>query len=317
MPDVRRDDHELPGTRPMRVRLYRPRRRAYGTLLLVPGLHFAGPDDPRMDRFAAILANAGLWVWAPFLPDFCDLRLDPQLLPDTERALDGLLALEGRPSGRPAVFSVSFGCLPALRLVAARPDDIASLVVFGGYAQWEQTVHFALHGGHGLPHDPLNRPVVFLNTVQAPQPVRDAWLAFIHETWGREEAKQEVLWRGVADRLAAELSEGHRSLFLQGCGVLPGGPEWIAEALAETGHEWLDPRPWLSGIRCPVTIVHGRDDDVIPFTQAQLLAAEIAHARVLLTGLYGHSGQAGGSLLRELGTMVAILRAVAAGPDQS
>ena len=299
------------------MRRYRPRRRAYGSVLLVPGLHFAGPDDPRLDRFAAILANAGLWVWAPFLPDFCDLRVDPRLISDTERALDGLLALDGRPRGKPAVLSISFGSLPALRLAASRTDDIASLLVFGGFADWQETVRFSLHGGDGVPYDPLNKPAVFLNTVAAPEPVRAAWMAYVRETWGREDAKQEVLWRGIAERIASGLGHGHRTLFLRGCGVLPGGPEWVAEALAETHHDWLDPRPHLSAIRCPVTIVHGRDDDVIPHTQAELLAAALPHARVLLTGLFGHSGHAGGSVLRELRTMVAILRAIASGPTQA
>ena len=70
-----------PDHRPMRAWIYAPTSRApAGSLLLVPGLHFAGPADPRLDRFARILASAGLVVLAPFLPDFISQVLDPRVL---------------------------------------------------------------------------------------------------------------------------------------------------------------------------------------------------------------------------------------------
>ena len=40
----------------IRVRLYHPRKTPRATYLIAPGLHYAGPDDPRMDRFCRILA---------------------------------------------------------------------------------------------------------------------------------------------------------------------------------------------------------------------------------------------------------------------
>ena len=49
------------------VRVYHPRGRTpRATYLIAPGLHYAGPDDPRMDRFCRILAAAGQLVIAPF-----------------------------------------------------------------------------------------------------------------------------------------------------------------------------------------------------------------------------------------------------------
>ncbi len=298
----------------MRMRVYRPKGPPGGSLLLIPGLHFAGPDDPRLDRFAAILADAGRWVFAPFLPDFLALRVEPRLVDDAERALDALLATIGRPPGRPAVFSISFGSFPALRLAAARPGEIASLVVFGGFADWEETMRFCLNGAPGFPHDPLNRPVVFLNLLDAPDAVAHAWRAFVVETWGRPEMKADAAWRPVAERLAAALDPSHRLLFRQGCGLAPGA-RLIDDALESDRRPWLDPRPHLASLRSRVHLVHGRDDDVIPFTQSQRLAESIPHARVLLTGLYDHTGQAKlrpGTLWRELRTMVAIVRALAA-----
>ncbi len=313
-PTVRRRELTLPGPPPVRARLYLPKRPT-GSLLLVPGLHFAGPDDPRLDRFAAILAHAGLLVLAPFLPDLCALRLDPRLLDHTEQAFDALLGIPERPAGRPGVFSISFGSLPALRLAATRSPEMGALVVFGGYADWQDTVRFCLHGTPGRPHDPLNRPVVFLNTVSAPAAVEAAWRAFVHETWGDKAMKAEPAWTAVAERLGRPLEAPDRRLFLQGCGIEPGGPALVKAALT-TDQSWLDPRPHLASITCPVHLVHGAEDDVIPYTEAERLARHLpptAHPAVHITGLYGHGGGAGvraGALLEELRTMTVVLNAI-------
>ena len=58
--------------------------------------------------------------------------------------------------------------------------------------------------------------------------------------------------------------------------------------------EWLDPRPHLQGVRCPLFAVHAADDDVIDPQQSEWLVAaapKTINAQRLLTGLYSHSGQ--------------------------
>src|SRR6185369_2078976 len=103
--------------------LYAPRGRApAGAYLVAPGLHFLGPDDPRLDRFCRALAASGLLVLAPFLPDFLRLELSPRTEDHLTAAFD---ALEREAAvhriGRPAVFTISFGSMPGLAL-AARPS---------------------------------------------------------------------------------------------------------------------------------------------------------------------------------------------------
>ena len=79
----------------------------------------------------------------------------------------------------------------------------------------------------------------------------------------------------------------------------------------------LDPRPDLVGLACPVHLVHGMDDNVIPHTQLPMLRdAMPAHVEVAtyLTGMFGHTGRAGllalTDLARELWTMVRMLGAL-------
>src|SRR3569623_3716312 len=66
-PDVPVRDREVAG---LRVRVYGDGGTPY---LIAPGLHYAGPDDPRMDRFCRILAAAGHHVAAPFVPAYLAL----------------------------------------------------------------------------------------------------------------------------------------------------------------------------------------------------------------------------------------------------
>ncbi len=346
-PEVRREsvwiEPERAGDRRFEAWLYLPRRgTARGSYLIAPGLHYAGPADPRMDRFCAILAEAGIAVLAPFLPDYTALRIDPRAERDMERALAAWLVHPARPPGNPGVFSISFGSLLALRLAAGpRGGDVGRLVLFGPYADWADTIHFCLTGEidgrvHGA-RDPLNQPVVFMNLIAElpgapaePAPLLAAWRRYVEATWGRQEMKVDGRHCEVARRFAPDVPAELRPLYLIGCGAEPGALALVQAALARASARaaFLDPRPLLERIRCPVTLVHGMDDDVIPYVQSQRLAAALpaaARPRVLLTGLYGHTAKSGGggglralpALARELQTMTRILRAMVDGATSS
>src|SRR5512138_3482450 len=78
-----REETVLDVGRPMRVAVHRPRQDPKGVWLVTPGLHPAGPDDPRLDRFCRVLAASGFVAVAPYLPDFLSLVI-------AERAADDL-----------------------------------------------------------------------------------------------------------------------------------------------------------------------------------------------------------------------------------
>lgn len=328
------------GPRPFDAWWYTPRDRApLGAYLVAPGLHYAGPADPRFDRLCAVLAAAGFAVLAPFLPDYLALRVRPTAIDDLARAFDLLASLPERPARvRPGVFSISFGSLPALRLAASErhADAVGGLIVFGGFADFARTIEFCLTGrvgGRAIAHrDPLNQPVVVLNLLDwVADPPRDraalvaAWRAYVEATWGRPEMKRDGAYQRVARRFEPDAPPQTRRWYRIGVGLDPGADELCRAALARLDDRaaFLDPRPHLAGIRCPVHIVHGRDDDVIPYTEALALADAMPRhvdCRVHLTGLYGHtqatesrwSPSRAPAVARELATMARILRAIVA-----
>lgn len=325
-----------PNDRPFSAFVYRSTSndRPVGSLLLVPGLHYLGPLDPRMDRFARILAAAGIFVFAPRLPDFQSLILEKRLFDDTLRAWNTLDALSDRPPGRPGVFSISFGSLPSIWLASASPAaaSVGSLIVFGGYADFEDTLRFCINGRAGAAHDPLNRPVVFMNLMpflegrpDNPTELFAALRTYVEATWGKPEMKVDGRWQAVARDVSRRLPDALLPLYFAATGV-KGEPTALVEAAitrAADRFSWLDPRPLLGGVRCPVDLIHGADDDVIPYEHAYALAKGLPSDRVRgvhITGLYGHTHKTAQTKLtyrdvpamaKEGATMVRMLVAIA------
>jgi pimeloyl-ACP methyl ester carboxylesterase len=304
----------------MRVRYYG--KRGGSTFLIAPGLHYAGPDDPRMDRFCRILAASGHHVVAPFIPSYLALTPNAQAITDFARVFDTVA------DDRPVVFSISFGSLLAFALAAERGDAIDKLVVFGGYADFHETLKFCLTGevasGRQAMRDPLNQPVVLMNLLDLIEHERSArdeliagWRQYVTRTWGRPEMKFDRKFVEVADELARDLPEAVRELFLIGIGARDGATDLAMPALARFDARALDPTPYLARIGGRVELVHGMDDDVIPYEQSHVLASRLtgADVRLHITGLYGHTGAQRPPLAvlgKELITMIRVLRVLSA-----
>ena len=60
------------------AQFYEPATGATRTVLLVPGIHAMGIDEPRLTRLARDLAGAGLRVMAMALPDLRRYRITPE-----------------------------------------------------------------------------------------------------------------------------------------------------------------------------------------------------------------------------------------------
>src|SRR5688500_7187206 len=129
--------------------VYRPRVEPRAAVLVIPGLHFLGPADPRLDRFMAILADSGAIAMCPFLPECRALRAGPEVTSDVIAAFSALCDLPEVPiDARPGALSISFGCHSALHLAGSEQhrDRLGSVVLFGGYASFDDTIRFSLEG---------------------------------------------------------------------------------------------------------------------------------------------------------------------------
>lgn len=314
--------------------VYEPAERPLGAYVVAQGLHYEGPDDPRFDRFARALCAARFRVYAPKLSAFLALQVTDGARVELERALEAAcdaIARDGLPP--PALFSVSFGSLPAIA-AAASPrlaSRLGGLVLFGGYCDFESAITFALTGrtpdGRTRPYDSSNAPVVHMHLADASLDAFDvprvveAWRRVVHATWGRPELRDARARAPHAEAIARELPPPEREAFLRGCGLGADPAPHVARLRAlASRYTFADPRPHLARLQAPVLLVHGRDDDVIPFEETEKLARALPPShprRVILTGLYGHTGSAlprPGDVAREAAAMATLVRALVLAP---
>jgi len=107
------------------------------------GVSRMGRFHPQLVRFARALASTGAAVLVPEVPEWRCLRVTPKIVGPTLRAsIDALRERkEVRPDGLGAI-GFSFGA-PGLAIAASDEriaDDIAGIVLFGGYHCLERTL---------------------------------------------------------------------------------------------------------------------------------------------------------------------------------
>ncbi|MAA79555.1 MAG: hypothetical protein CL916_09870 [Deltaproteobacteria bacterium] len=273
--------------------------RSKGALYIVPGLHHEGPEDPRLDRFARVLAKAGITVGVPFLPTSMGLVMKPDLCTEAQK---GFQAFQEHIKKKSGVFGISAASIGALAIASNEQNQgsLSGVMLFGGFSNWQEALLFAASDDDILAKDPLNIPVIFINLWEHINiPVQDealllqSWKKFIHQTWEKEDMQSIEKHSVVAFQLAEQVHHDDRNIFLQGTSVEPGGDEIIKEVLKNGlhGYDWLNPEPHLENLCAPLFLTHGRDDVVVPYLQTYELQSKAPpHTPAYITGFYDHTG---------------------------
>ena len=132
----------------VRTRLYRP-DRIRRVVLLVPGVHAMGIDEPRLTGLSNELAASGFGVVTMELPDLARYRFTPETVDIIE---DGARWLSDRrdltPDGTIGLMGISFA--GGLSVVAAgRPairDRLAFVFSFGGHGDLPRVLRYLCTG---------------------------------------------------------------------------------------------------------------------------------------------------------------------------
>jgi dienelactone hydrolase len=301
----------------LRARLYRPDEHIRRAVLLVPGVHAMGIDEPRLTGLARELAATGLAVLTMELPDLMKYQFTSASVDEIE---DGLAWLSTRreltPDGRIGVMGISFA--GGLSLVAAARPAIASKMVFafsfGGHGDLPRTLRFLCSGieprhpddppdappHHRAPHDygvaviliglaehmvppeqvaPLRHGIVTYLTASQLDPIDKAKAAPVFE----EARRQAAALPEPAATLMKDVNT--RNVVALGAKLLP-----VLDRLRFS--PFLSPEESPSP-SAPVYLLHGSDDSVIPSVETLLLARhyEKTHTpvRYLLSGLITHA----------------------------
>lgn len=292
----------------IRARLYAPARAPHRLALLVSGLHPAGIDEPRLVGLARQLAESGVAIVTPDIPELSRFEISRAITDDIEQSARWLLDSSGlSPDGRIALMGISFS--GSLSIVAAgRPslrDRTAFVFAFGGHDDLPRVLHYLCTGedppGHGrlAPHD-YGVAVILLAIADRVVPadqvaaLRDGIRRYL---WASHLDRVD---KAAADReftslrnLASELSEPSATLLreVSDRDVAHLGPR-LLPYIGEYGRD-----PALSVSRsakpsAPVFLLHGSDDNVIPTVESEYLADDLrghAPVRLLVSGLISHA----------------------------
>ena len=314
----------------LRSRAYQPYRAAARGILMVPGVHAAGIDEPRLVGFARQLAEMGHPVLTVELPDLARYEITTQT---TDMIEDAAAWMMRRPEfagrdGRIGILGISFG--GGLSVVAAgRPairPGVAFVLAFGGHADLPRTLQYLCtgvqpDGAHRPPHD-YGLAIVLLGAadrvVPAAQvaPLRDAIRSFLEASrLDMVDKAKAALEFERAKTLALSLAEPARTYmgYVNARDVARLGPVLLPHVAALAGDPALSPaRSPLPA--APLFLLHGTDDNVVPAIESTLLGRHAAaaglRARVLLTPLITHAEVDRGSTTREIWRLIDFWAAV-------
>jgi dienelactone hydrolase len=312
-PVAARPRHMVPTRHgPVAARLYVPGAGVRRSMLLIPGIHSLGIDEPRLIRLATDLAGAGVRVMTMALPDLQQYRVTPRATDVIEDAVAWMSRQMPDGDGRVGVIGVSFSGGLALA-AAGRPavrDRIAFVVSFGGHGDLTRAMRYAATGDAprepGLtaprPHDYstalllyalADRGVVPLDQVPA---LREGIATFLlaSQLTVVDMARADATF-ARARAMAAPLPEPSRTYMTY---VNDRAVDKLGAVLApHLDQEGADDAA-LSPERAPapaapVFLVHGENDAIIPAAESVILARHLrgqgVKVRLLLSGLITHA----------------------------
>ena len=295
---------------PIVARIDRPVGGADRTLVVLPGVHAAGLDEPRLTRFSTRLAGAGINVVSVPLPDLRAFRIVGRSTDEAEDATRWVASNRSlAPNGRVSLAGVSSA--GGLALVAAgRPSLGAHLdaaVSLGGHGDLGQVLDYVCTGR--LPD----------GTVRAPHDYSVAVVALAAVPHLVPPAEVTDLARGIVLFLEASADESPEGAEAQGRLAEASRLRDAMPTRSQQIMDWILGRnvaalgaairpfiaelakdPALSPERSPATtapvfLLQGQDDTVIPPSETPRLATYLERhgtpsVRWLLTPVLSHVG---------------------------
>jgi dienelactone hydrolase len=295
------------------ARFYEPAGEVSRTVLLLPGIHSMGIEEPRLRALATDLAGSGVRILTLALPDLQQYRVSPRSSDVIEDAI-AWMARQPRlaPDGKVGVVGISFA--GGLSLVAAgRPsvrDKVAFVVSFGGHGDLPRVLTYLSTGEApqvaGIatppPHDYGVAVILYGladHVVPAEQvaPLREGVRTFLlasqltlvdtnqaNATFAKAREMAKALPEPAATLLAYV---NDRNVIKLGAALFPDLDRLGAESPAAS------PERASSLPSAPVYLLHGDGDTVIPAVESVLLGEFLreheVEAHVLLSGLITHA----------------------------
>ena len=296
------------------ARLYVPEGTSRRTVLLVPGIHSMGIEEPRLTALADDLAGAGVKVMAMALPDLQAYRITPRATDVIEDAVTWMSKRPDlAPDGRVGIVGISFAGGLSIS-AASRPsirDKVAFVLSFGGHGDLSRVMRYLATGVApqvpGLeahpPHDYgvavilfglADRGVVPMDQVVALRAGIETFLLASQLTLVSMDQAHAMFAK--AREMATTLPEPSRTYlnFVNDRAVNKLGPA-LVPYLDQLGTRdpALSPQLVEHPASAPIFLLHGSGDTVIPAAESALFSEDLrrkgADVHILLSELITHA----------------------------
>jgi pimeloyl-ACP methyl ester carboxylesterase len=274
--------------------LYRSSKlRATEAVIVVPGLSELGCYHPRLVAFSRFLADRGLIVITPDIREFRNFQITAEPIEQILFWYKQAKALEEGRIKKIGLAGISYSGTLAL-MTAARPeirDSVAFVVAIGPYYDLLRCTRGWFHTepadsrGEYYPTKFYARWIIMLSALDLIPEIKDR--LFLHDELellllqqkvrppGFELTPEGLRWHALATQRTGQSDQelAHK----------------IEQYLVERVYPQLDPKQVLDGVHCPVFLIHGAYDDLIPPTESMELNRRVSHSYLLVSPFLTHT----------------------------
>ena len=279
--------------------LYRPAEGALARLVLVPGVMPDGKDDAKLVAFAVTLARARFAVLVPDLKSLRALKVRSNDAGEIADAIRHLATRNDIGGGRRVgVAAISYAVGPAI--LAASTDGLEELVQFivaiGGYHDVEAVIRFFTTGRfrecadqpwRRMTPNAYGKWVFALSNAELLSAASDrkalSAIARRKMTDLDADVSDLVTTLGAPGRAVYDLLENENPARVTS--LIEALPEYVRGEIAALD---LKGRR-LAGLSARIILVHGRDDDIIPYSESVALSSAAARTSLFVIDSMAHS----------------------------
>ncbi len=269
------EEHELSlSNGKIPVLLYTPSKKEKGLIISLTGFSMHGYQDKRIAVVNNTFVKLGYRVITPKIDTIDALLIHPSGIDEVKEVINKITAdtLLNPNKFRPAVFAPSFTAGIAALAIAEMPvNTVSSFCLLGGFCDFETTIQFALTNEKNV--DDYGMHVLMKNFLKYEVGNNPALEALIHTALEDNGLKRQV---PLLPNLLAQTDAATVELYKK----LRFNTEYRSEVIMRAWTKIPDFAIWKDRldlskhahkISCPVTIIHGKDDNVIPSSESKLL----------------------------------------------
>ncbi len=283
--------------RRLRGDLYLPAGSVRAGIVLVPGLAVAGRNDPRLVALARTLARVDFMVLIPDVPGFRAYRMgseDVEVLVAAVQALEVVPEMQARLPMGIGAFSFAVGPALVAALDARVAERVDFIVAVGGYQDLRRLIAYYTTSAH---RDDRDTPTPY---------DKGKWIFALGVSEKLPDTSDRLAIQAVARR--AIYANAGESDVPAPASLSPGGAA-LLELLTNTTPERVPallarlPAPLraeitalnpaeqsMNGLRGHLLLLHGRSDNIIPYTESVALAESVpaGHADLFIIDGLAH-----------------------------